>query len=70
MIEAGLVERQPCPTDRRVSSITLTPAGRDTIGHATVAASGELRAAFSGVTTEEPRAPDDILDRLRNERHR
>lgn len=28
MIKAGLIARQPCPTDRRVSYLVLTPAGR------------------------------------------
>jgi len=28
MITAGLVQRDPCPTDRRISYAALTPAGR------------------------------------------
>lgn len=29
---AGLVERRACPTDRRVSYVAITEAGRDTLG--------------------------------------
>jgi DNA-binding MarR family transcriptional regulator len=35
MERAGLVERRPCPTDRRVQWIGLTDAGRDMLRRAT-----------------------------------
>ena len=34
MVEAGLVERQACPSDRRVIHVILTPEGRDTLNRA------------------------------------
>ncbi len=36
MAKAGLVERRPCPTDRRVQYVALTDAGRDLLDRATV----------------------------------
>ena len=35
MERAGLVERRPCPTDRRVQYVGLTDAGRDMLERAT-----------------------------------
>ena len=32
MVEAGLVERQACPSDRRSIHVILTPEGRDVLG--------------------------------------
>jgi len=34
MVEAGLVARQNCPSDRRSVHVVLTPAGQSTLGHA------------------------------------
>ena len=34
MVEAGLVARQNCPSDRRSVHVVLTPAGQATLGHA------------------------------------
>jgi DNA-binding MarR family transcriptional regulator len=36
MVEAGLVERQDCPSDRRSVYVVLTPAGTDKLHEATV----------------------------------
>ena len=35
MERAGLVERRPCPSDRRVQYVGLTDAGRDMLERAT-----------------------------------
>ena len=37
MVEAGLVERQTCPNDRRSIHVVLTPAGHDVLGRAIAA---------------------------------
>jgi MarR family 2-MHQ and catechol resistance regulon transcriptional repressor len=34
MVEAGLVSRQNCPSDRRSVHVVLTSAGQSTLGHA------------------------------------
>jgi DNA-binding MarR family transcriptional regulator len=34
MVEAGLVARQNCPSDRRSVHVVLTPAGESTLGRA------------------------------------
>lgn len=65
MINAGLVERVPCPSDRRVSFAALTPAGRDTLGRATAVHAADLRRAFDGFTEHDLQALDGLLDRLR-----
>jgi DNA-binding MarR family transcriptional regulator len=67
MIEAGLVERRPSPTDRRVAFIALTPSGRDKIEHAATVVSRELRSAFGGLRAAELRNLDALLDRLRDD---
>ena len=36
MEQAGLLERRPCPTDRRVQYVALTDAGRTRLAQATV----------------------------------
>lgn len=65
MIGAGLVERVPCPTDRRVSFAALAPAGRDTLGRATDVHVADLRRVFDGFDEQELQALDGLLDRLR-----
>jgi DNA-binding MarR family transcriptional regulator len=37
MVEAGLVERQACPSDRRSIHVVLTPEGRDVLNRAVAA---------------------------------
>jgi MarR family transcriptional regulator, 2-MHQ and catechol-resistance regulon repressor len=37
MVDAGLVERQNCPNDRRSIHVVLTPAGHDVMGRAIAA---------------------------------
>jgi DNA-binding MarR family transcriptional regulator len=37
MVEAGLVQRQNCPNDRRSIHVVLTPAGHDVMGQAIAA---------------------------------
>ncbi|HWH28972.1 MAG TPA: MarR family transcriptional regulator [Mycobacteriales bacterium] len=68
MIAAGLVERVPCPTDRRVSYASLTRAGKATLSQAAAVHAANLRQAFAGFTARELRALDEMLDRLRRAR--
>lgn len=65
MIEAGLVRRVPCPTDRRVSFAALTAAGRDKLEQASVVHTADLRSVFGDFTPGELRTLDTLLDRLR-----
>jgi len=65
MIEAGLVQRVPCPTDRRVSFAALTREGRRKLDEATTVHAANLRRVFSGFTEADLRALDGLLDRLR-----
>jgi DNA-binding MarR family transcriptional regulator len=65
MIRAGLVERRPCPTDRRVSFAGLTPAGRDKLDQAATVHARDLREYFTAYSVEDRRTLDRLLDRLR-----
>jgi MarR family transcriptional regulator, 2-MHQ and catechol-resistance regulon repressor len=65
MIRAGLVERRPCPTDRRVSFAGLTPAGRDKLDQAATVHARDLHEYFAAYSVEERRTLDRLLDRLR-----
>ena len=65
MTSAGLVERVPCPTDRRVSYASLTEAGRVKYDVAAPVHAANLREAFAGFSNEERGLLDALLDRLR-----
>jgi MarR family transcriptional regulator, 2-MHQ and catechol-resistance regulon repressor len=68
LIDGGLVERIPCPTDRRVSFAALTPAGQDSLRRATAVHVADLRRVFAGFDDADLRTLDDLLDRLREAR--
>lgn len=70
MIAAGLVQRVPCPTDRRVQFATLTTQGRAKLDQAAKGHAANLRQAFAGFTADDLRALDDLLDQLRAARIR
>jgi len=65
MIEAGYVERRPCPADRRVAFAALTPAGRRKVEEAATVTARDLQEAFAEFTPEDRRKFDELLDRLR-----
>ena len=65
MEAAGLVERLPCRTDRRVSYAAITDAGRATFEDAAAAHAANLRGVFAGFSAEELATLDTLLDRLR-----
>lgn len=65
MIDAGLVQRVPCPTDRRVLFAALTPQGQDKLAQALVVHTADLRDAFHGFTRSDLDTLDGLLDRLR-----
>ena len=65
MIDAGLVQRVPCPTDRRVSFAALTEQGQEALERAAQVHASDLRRAFAGFDEPDLRAIDVLLDRLR-----
>lgn len=65
MIDAGLVQRVPCPTDRRVLFAALTDQGRAKLDEALVVHTADLRDVFHGFTRSDLDALDGLLDRLR-----
>lgn len=68
MIGAGLVERVPCPTDRRVSFAALTAEGTRTLRRAAAVHAADLRQVFEGFSEQDLRVLDELLDRLRSAR--
>ena len=68
MIAAGLVERVPCPTDRRVYFAALTDQGHAKLEEAATVHAANLRHAFAGFTAADLRTFDDLLVRLRTAR--
>lgn len=66
MAAAGLVERRPCATDRRVAYAGLTAAGRERLDEAAVAHAANLRTVFAGFSADEHATLDALLDRLRS----
>lgn len=62
---AGLVQRTPCPSDRRVSYATLTEAGQAKLDEAAEIHAANLRAVFATFDDDERTALDALLDRLR-----
>ena len=66
MAEAGLVRREPCAEDRRVSYATLTPAGIAKWAEASLLHVQDLRREFTGrMTPEELETVVTVMDRLR-----
>jgi DNA-binding MarR family transcriptional regulator len=65
MITTGLVERVPCPSDRRVVYATLTTAGRAKLAEARVVNDAHLREVFAAFSDADLVELDGLLDRLR-----
>lgn len=65
MIDGGLVERVPCPTDRRVWFAALTAQGQHALERASAVHAADLRQVFEAFSDAELRTLGDLLDRLR-----
>jgi DNA-binding MarR family transcriptional regulator len=66
MAEAGLVRREACATDRRVSYATLTPEGVAKWTEASLLHLDDLRTEFVGrMTPEEIETVVEVMDRIR-----
>lgn len=65
MVDAELIERKPCPTDRRGYGVILTEAGRKTHRAMEPVYLREVEAAFASlVTPEEARQLSEVLERV------
>jgi DNA-binding MarR family transcriptional regulator len=62
--EAGLVERQPDPSDRRGSLVTLTAAGRERIDRALLANAEDELAAVAALSPEDRATLERLLRKL------
>jgi len=66
VIDAGFVERQPCPTDRRVQWVGLTASGRAKIEAATVVHVEDLqRELFDRLTPTDVKHLRGVMNKLR-----
>lgn len=66
LVNAGLLERAFCETDRRVSYATLLPAGSELLNEMLPVVSSELEVAFgANVTVGEAEQLTGTLDRVR-----
>ncbi|MDT7724969.1 MAG: hypothetical protein QOI21_1545 [Actinomycetota bacterium] len=65
MESAGLVTRQPCVIDRRVSYAVITEEGLAKVEQAAGVHAVELREVFAGFSARELGTLDRLLDRLR-----
>jgi MarR family transcriptional regulator, 2-MHQ and catechol-resistance regulon repressor len=65
MIEAGLVVRVSCPSDRRAHFASLTAQGQAKLAEAAEVHAANLRRAFAGFGAHDLRMLDRLLDRLR-----
>jgi DNA-binding MarR family transcriptional regulator len=66
--EAGYVERQSCPSDRRSVYVALTPVGTDKLGQATATHLEDLeRHLLEPLDAEERAALASTLRKLRGE---
>jgi DNA-binding MarR family transcriptional regulator len=65
MVDAGLIERKACPSDRRGYGVSLTEAGRKTHRMMEPVYLREVEAAFASlVSDEEARVLSEALDRV------
>jgi MarR family transcriptional regulator, 2-MHQ and catechol-resistance regulon repressor len=65
--EAGLVQRERCPSDRRGAFAVLTPAGKDKVDDVLPAHLTDLEAAMSGLFDPAERTElDTMLRRIRD----
>jgi MarR family transcriptional regulator for hemolysin len=64
LVAAGLVRREPDPTDRRANNVFLTEAGRRAVRAIETDLSELRRAVFSGVSAGEMTAARRVLDAI------
>jgi DNA-binding MarR family transcriptional regulator len=64
LAQAGLVERQPAPTDRRANLVTATEAGHRKRERASVRAADAVRGALGPLSAAEQAALRGLLSRV------
>jgi MarR family 2-MHQ and catechol resistance regulon transcriptional repressor len=65
LIQVGLVQRVPCPSDRRVYYAALTAAGQSLLDEAKRLHAANLKQVFKDFTPADLRELDRLLDKLR-----
>jgi len=62
--ERGLVQRRPCPSDRRALHVELTEQGRELIAGVFPKHAEEVRRLLGGLTSEEQQIATALIKRL------
>jgi MarR family transcriptional regulator, 2-MHQ and catechol-resistance regulon repressor len=62
--ERGLVQRRPCPSDRRALHVELTEQGRELIARIFPEHAEEVRRLLGGLTSEEQQIATALIKRL------
>ena len=62
--QRGLLERRPCPEDRRVTYAEISDAGRELIAEIFPAHATAIREATDGLTLKQKQTAADLLRRL------
>lgn len=66
LVDAGLAERRPCESDRRIQYVAITEAGRSVLAEAMDVHLADLRTHFTaGMTTEERNTIVRVMERIR-----
>ncbi len=67
LVDAGLAERRPCETDRRIQYVAITDEGRSVLGDALVVHLVDLETHFTGTMShEEQETIVRVMERIRS----
>lgn len=70
MVEAGVIERVPDPTDRRARKIVATDQGREELAHYEARIASAEAAFLSGLTESDTSQFANLISRLATDVHR
>lgn len=65
LVEEGLLRRQPSPTDRRSSRVSVTPEGRKAFGAMSAAHAHWIDELFAGMNRDDKARLYDLLSKLK-----
>ena len=66
LVDAGLAERRPCLSDRRIQYVAITDTGRSVLAEAMAVHLADLRTHFTaGMTAEERDTIVRTMERVR-----
>ncbi len=66
LLKKGMVDRIPCPEDRRKVDIRLTEKGFDIVVASSKIVESKMQMLYTNISVEEAGIVNDLLDKLRN----